>query len=587
MNFEQLTLIPPLLRAVAGAGYTQPSPIQEKAIPPVLAGRDLLGCAQTGTGKTAAFALPILQLLTAKAPRREKAIRALILTPTRELALQIQESFEMYGKYLPLRSAVIFGGVGQGPQVAALRKGVDVLVATPGRLNDLIQQGFIKLDAIEIFVLDEADRMLDMGFVQDVKKIIRLLPQQRQTLLFSATMPGEIISLADSLLQKPVKVFVTPASTTVEKIQQSLYKVDKGNKRYLLAHLLKEPGVASALVFTRTKHGADRVVRELGRDGIRALAIHGNKSQGARQNALAQFKEGKIKVLVATDIAARGIDINELSHVFNYDLPNIPETYVHRIGRTGRAGNGGIAISFCNFDELEYLQEIEKLIGFSIPEVKTHAWPMEIFEKTVKQPKGQKQAQTAQNAKPMGKKQGSPKNTPKEKAPALEPQKPHTANKPKGKAQAGAKPPAAEKAAKKEAGLASPVGQRRGPVSRKNGSAPFNPYENRTGGRAIITKKPIWGSSMQEAPLKGEDEMARNNNRRRKNRDAQNKNQRPAEPLPPAKPKAEKPAELPQNEKGVYDFSEHELAEDNGIQVISRGNGETKYANFEDFLKNH
>ena len=349
-TFEDLSLIQPLQQAVADANYTTPSPIQEKAIPPVLSGRDLLACAQTGTGKTAAFALPILQLLKARPPRQKKAIRTLILTPTRELALQIQESFETYGKYLSLHSTVIFGGVGQAPQVEALRRGVDILVATPGRLNDLIGQGHIKLENVEIFVLDEADRMLDMGFVNDVKKVIRYLPKKRQTLLFSATMPDEIVELADSLLYKPSKVFVTPVSSTVESIDQSLYKVDKKNKRYLLAKLLSAPDVGSALVFTRTKHGADRVVRELSRAGIRAVAIHGNKSQGARQSALGQFKDGKVKVLVATDIAARGIDISELSHVFNYDLPNVPETYVHRIGRTGRAGRGGTAVSFCCFD---------------------------------------------------------------------------------------------------------------------------------------------------------------------------------------------------------------------------------------------
>ncbi|MDL2324228.1 DEAD/DEAH box helicase [Ruminococcaceae bacterium OttesenSCG-928-A16] len=589
MNFEQLTLIPPLLRAVASAGYTTPSPIQEKAIPPVLAGRDLLGCAQTGTGKTAAFALPILQLLAAKAPKRKGAIRALILTPTRELALQIQENFALYGQHLPLRSAVIFGGVGQGPQVAALRKGIDILVATPGRLNDLIGQGFIKLDAIEIFVLDEADRMLDMGFVHDVKKVIKLLPEKRQTLLFSATMPTEIVKLADSLLHKPTKVFVTPASTTVEKIEQTIYKVDKGNKRHLLAQLLRTPAVTSALVFTRTKHGADRVVRELSREGIKALAIHGNKSQGARQNALGQFKDGKIKVLVATDIAARGIDINELSHVFNYDLPNEPETYVHRIGRTGRAGNGGVAIAFCNFDELDYLRDIEKLIGFTIPEVKDHDWPMEIFEKAVKQPRGGK-PQNAGNAKKAQPAKAG-------KAPASKGKKGQPA------AQQGAKPPMAagqgvspapkqhKNAPQKPAAAPAGRGQSRPQARGKNGPPPINPYENRTGGQAIITKKPIWGGSMPAPPTKGEDEMSRNNNRRRggKNRGGQNKknNQQPAGANAPVRPKAEKPPELPKNEKGVYDFSESELSEDKGIKVISRGNGEVKYASFEDYLKNN
>lgn len=386
MTFSDLNLIPPLLKAAHDAGYETPSPIQQQAIPPVLTGRDLLGCAQTGTGKTAAFAMPILQrLFTSPAcGGGKRPIRALILTPTRELALQIDESFRAYGKYMKLRPCVIFGGVGQKPQVDALRAGVDILTATPGRLNDLIGQGHIHLQDVEIFVLDEADRMLDMGFVNDVKRVIRYLPQQRQTLLFSATMPREIEQLADGLLHKPAKVMVTPPATTVEKIDQSLYYVDKGNKRPLLASLLRDPAVTSALVFTRTKHGADRVVKELAHDGITAMAIHGNKSQNARQDALGKFKEGSIGVLVATDIAARGIDVSGLSHVFNYDLPNIPETYVHRIGRTGRAGEAGVAVSFCNFDELEYLADIEKLIKIKVPVVE-HAWPMQIMVKTEKQ----------------------------------------------------------------------------------------------------------------------------------------------------------------------------------------------------------
>ncbi len=409
MNFRDLNLIPPILRAAREIGYETPSPIQQKAIPPVLAGRDLLGCAQTGTGKTAAFAMPILQrLYEASAPRAgapggagganangtafggagtrgTRPIRALVLTPTRELALQIDESFADYGRYLPLAHCVIFGGVSQNPQVENLKRGVDILTATPGRLNDLIGQGYIDLGRIEIFVLDEADRMLDMGFVHDVKRVIAHLPQKKQTLLFSATMPREIEDLADSLLRSPEKVMITPPATTVESIAQSVYFVDKGNKRHLLAKLLQNPDVISALVFTRTKHGADRVVRELARAGIGAMAIHGNKSQNARQNALGSFKEGRIRVLVATDIAARGIDITGLSHVFNYDLPNIPETYVHRIGRTGRAGCAGAAISFCDFEEQEYLADIEKLTRIHIPPVE-HEWPMQIFEKPEKQP---------------------------------------------------------------------------------------------------------------------------------------------------------------------------------------------------------
>ena len=342
MTFKELNLSAPLLRAVQEAGYETPSPIQAAAIPPVLAGRDLMGCAQTGTGKTAAFALPMLDRLTANAPRRKGAVRALILTPTRELALQIGESFEAYGKYLKLRSTVIFGGVGQAPQVEALKKGVDILIACPGRLNDLIGQGFIDLSALEIFVLDEADRMLDMGFVHDVKKVIAKLPAQRQNLMFSATMPAEIEQLAAGILHDPAFVKVDPVSSTVDRIQQSLYYVEKGNKKLLLPWLIKnlQPPVVNALVFSRTKHGADKIAKDLTKQGIPAAAIHGNKSQTARVTALEDFKSGKTRVLVATDIAARGIDISELSHVFNYDLPEVPETYVHRIGRTARAEAG-------------------------------------------------------------------------------------------------------------------------------------------------------------------------------------------------------------------------------------------------------
>ena len=376
MTFKELNLSAPLLRAVQEAGYETPSPIQAAAIPPVLAGRDLMGCAQTGTGKTAAFALPMLDRLTANAPRRKGAVRALILTPTRELALQIGESFEAYGKYLKLRSTVIFGGVGQAPQVEALKKGVDILIACPGRLNDLIGQGFIDLSALEIFVLDEADRMLDMGFVHDVKKVIAKLPVQRQNLMFSATMPAEIEQLAAGILHEPAFVKVDPVSSTVDRIQQSLYYVEKGNKKLLLPWLIKnlQPPVVNALVFSRTKHGADKIAKDLNKQGIPAAAIHGNKSQSARVAALEGFKAGKTKVLVATDIAARGIDISELSHVFNYDLPEVPETYVHRIGRTARAGADGTAVSFCAPEEKEYLAGIEKLNRRQIPVISGHPW---------------------------------------------------------------------------------------------------------------------------------------------------------------------------------------------------------------------
>ena len=373
MTFQDLPLQPAILKAVAEAGYTNPSPIQAGAIPPVLAGRDLLGCAQTGTGKTAAFALPILQNLSAQTPQRP-CIRALILTPTRELALQIGDSFSAYGKHLKLRHTVIFGGVGQQPQVEALRRGVDILIACPGRLNDLIGQRLIDLSGIEIFVLDEADRMLDMGFVHDVKKVIAKLPRRRQTLLFSATMPKEIEDLADSLLHDPAVVKVDPVSSTVDRIDQKLYFVEKKQKIELLAYLLQDKSIVNALVFSRTKHGADRIARLLNKAGITAAAIHGNKSQTARVNALEGFKAGKTRVLVATDIAARGIDISELSHVFNYDLPEVPETYVHRIGRTARAGADGVAISFCSTEEREYLAGIEKLNRKKIPVVTGHPW---------------------------------------------------------------------------------------------------------------------------------------------------------------------------------------------------------------------
>ena len=376
MTFKELNLSAPLLRAVQEAGYETPSPIQAAAIPPVLSGRDLMGCAQTGTGKTAAFALPMLDRLTANAPRRKGAIRALILTPTRELALQIGESFDAYGKYLKLRSTVIFGGVGQAPQVEALKKGVDILIACPGRLNDLIGQGFIDLSNLEIFVLDEADRMLDMGFVHDVKKVIAKLPGERQNLMFSATMPTEIEQLAAGILHDPAFVKVDPVSSTVDRIQQSLYYVEKGNKKLLLPWLIKnlQPPVVNALVFSRTKHGADKIAKDLNKQGIPAAAIHGNKSQSARVAALEGFKAGKTKVLVATDIAARGIDISELSHVFNYDLPEVPETYVHRIGRTARAGADGTAVSFCAPEEKEYLAGIEKLNRRQIPVISGHPW---------------------------------------------------------------------------------------------------------------------------------------------------------------------------------------------------------------------
>jgi len=373
-------LIEPILRALKTEGYTTPTPIQEQAIPIVLQNRDLLGCAQTGTGKTAAFAIPILQLLYQDRlnHKEQKTIKALILTPTRELAIQIDESFAAYGKHTGLKHMVIFGGVSQNPQTDALRRGVDIVVATPGRLLDLMNQGFVHLQHIRMLVLDEADRMLDMGFVHDVKKIIAKVPVKRQTLFFSATMPNEIKQLADSILNRPERVEVTPVSSTADTIQQSLYYVEKNDKKALLIHLLKDKAIKTALVFTRTKHGADKVVKDLVRVGITGEAIHGNKSQNARQRALSNFKNRTTRVLIATDIAARGIDIDELSHVINYELPNIPETYVHRIGRTGRAGLNGVALSFCDAEEVEFLKDIHKLISKQIPVEEGHPYPMSL-----------------------------------------------------------------------------------------------------------------------------------------------------------------------------------------------------------------
>lgn len=403
MTFASLALEQPILKALQQEGYENPTPIQAQSIPEVLAGRDLLGCAQTGTGKTAAFAIPILQLLHQR-PAAGKNIRALILTPTRELAIQIEESFHAYGRFLNQRTVVIFGGVSQFHQVEQLKKGVDVLVATPGRLLDLMQQGFISLRQLELFVLDEADRMLDMGFIHDVRKVITHLPAKRQTLFFSATMPPEIEKLSQQLLHEPVKVEVTPVSTTAEKIEQSIYFVGKSEKKNLLIHLLQDASIRNVLVFTRTKHGADRVVKDLSRASIQAAAIHGNKSQNARQRALTDFKSGKLRVLVATDIAARGIDVDLLSHVINYELPNVPETYVHRIGRTGRAGASGIAISLCDQEERAYLKDIQKLIRMTIPVVSDHPYANSGREGAAPPPAEKKvpQGQNRQQRQPRG-----------------------------------------------------------------------------------------------------------------------------------------------------------------------------------------
>lgn len=395
MKFQTLHITEPILKAVKEQGYVDPTPIQEQAIPYALQGRDILGCAQTGTGKTAAFSIPTIQMLK---KHYKQSIRSLIVTPTRELAIQIQENITAYAQYTTIRSAVIFGGVPQKPQERILKAGVDILVATPGRLNDLIQQGIIDISQIEIFILDEADRMLDMGFLPDVKRIIAKLPKRKQTLFFSATMPSEIRKLAQSLLHESVSIEVTPASTTVEKIDQSLYYVDKANKKRLLLKLLQKNRVQNALVFTRTKSNANRLAKYLNENGVTTGVIHGNKSQNARQQALLQFKEGKSRVLVATDIAARGIDVQELSHVFNFDIPNEAEVYVHRIGRTGRAGRQGCAIAFSDCNEAEYVKNIEKLIRMHIPVVEDREFPMRNLE-----PAASAQSQNRRRQKPAAK----------------------------------------------------------------------------------------------------------------------------------------------------------------------------------------
>jgi ATP-dependent RNA helicase RhlE len=376
MPFQSLNIIEPILKSLQEEGYTTPTPIQKQAIPIVLNGTDLLGCAQTGTGKTAAFAIPILQLLSTGRSNGNRKIRSLIVTPTRELAIQIGENFKNYGRHMSLSTTVIFGGVNQHQQTQALQKGVDILVATPGRLLDLMNQGYISLKNVEVFVLDEADRMLDMGFIHDVKKILAVLPGRRQSLFFSATMPPEIVKLSDTILKNPSKVEIAPESPTVDIIKQFVYFVDKGNKSALLLDIFKDSNIKTALVFTRTKHGADKVVKFLEKNQIKAEAIHGNKGQNARQRALANFKAQTTRVLVATDLASRGIDVEDMEFVINYELPNISETYVHRIGRTGRAGAEGTAYSFCDAEEKAYLRDIEKLIRKKIPVIENHPFPL-------------------------------------------------------------------------------------------------------------------------------------------------------------------------------------------------------------------
>ena len=557
MDFSELQLIRPLLRAVEEAGYSSPSPIQQKAIPPVLAGRDLLGCAQTGTGKTAAFALPILQRLSRTQPA-EKGIRALILTPTRELALQIDECFAAYGKYLKVSHTVIFGGVGQAPQVAALQKGVQVLTACPGRLNDLIGQGFVDLSHLEVFVLDEADRMLDMGFIHDVKKVIRQLPAKRQNLLFSATMPKEIEQLAAGILQKPVSVKVDPPSSTVDRIDQSLYRVAKADKKRLLALLLADSSVKNALVFSRTKHGANAIAAFLTKQGIEAAAIHGNKSQSARVAALEGFKSGRLKALVATDIAARGIDISELSHVFQLDLPEVPETYVHRIGRTGRAGAEGTAVAFCSPEEEEYLAAIEKLIRKKIPVRETPALP---------RPAQQEAARSAPTPAP------APRKEPKAEPPAQqrEEEKMEQNEKPAQGLSASAKRRRRRRRAAASAAAAA-AGQ--------DGQAPQGGQNSQPRAEA--------GQKQNNGQKPG---APRQNSQKQGGRNGQNRGERAAAP---ARGPKQAPAARPVRETGEHNARRSEKPakapartadEDPGLLLISRKPPAQKFASFEEYMK--
>ena len=587
MNFSELSLTRPLLRAVEEQGYTQPSPIQAKAIPPVLEGRDLLGCAQTGTGKTAAFALPMLQLLAARRPARSQ-VRALVLTPTRELALQIGESFAQLGKYTSIRHTVVFGGVGQAPQAAALAKGVDVLIACPGRLNDLIGQGLADLSGVEIFVLDEADRMLDMGFVHDVKRVMAKLPAQRQNLMFSATMPKEIEQLADSFLHRPVTVKVDPPSSTGDRIEQTLYPVCKADKRRLLAWLLTEGGVPGALVFSRTKHGADRIAKDLTRAGVSAAAIHGNKSQSARVAALEGFKNGSTRVLVATDIAARGIDINELSHVINFDLPEVPETYVHRIGRTARAGKSGVAISFCCPEEQEYLAGIEKLIRKKLTRVTDHPFIAAANEPAPppapRPPRGARLRPQAPAAQ-----------TQRNEEPIVEEKKPSQPQPAQGKANQG-------QPAQGEVLSASAKRRRR---RHRAAAAAQQPGQQAQGQNQQAAK------GQKPAQPQQKQEQKRGQQPQRQQKPAQPPQQKKAQPQRPAKqnaqkgqqapqrperentpraqraaaqpPKAERPqpAQRPARSRGK------KAEEDPGLLLISRRPPAQKFASFEEYIQSH
>ena len=587
MNFSELSLTRPLLRAVEEQGYTQPSPIQAKAIPPVLEGRDLLGCAQTGTGKTAAFALPMLQLLAARRPARSQ-VRALVLTPTRELALQIGESFAQLGKYTSICHTVVFGGVGQAPQAAALAKGVDVLIACPGRLNDLIGQGLVDLSGVEIFVLDEADRMLDMGFVHDVKRVMAKLPAQRQNLMFSATMPKEIEQLADSFLHRPVTVKVDPPSSTVDRIEQTLYPVCKADKRRLLAWLLTEGGVPGALVFSRTKHGADRIAKDLTRAGVSAAAIHGNKSQSARVAALEGFKNGSTRVLVATDIAARGIDINELSHVINFDLPEVPETYVHRIGRTARAGKSGVAISFCCPEEQEYLAGIEKLIRKKLTRVTDHPFIAAANEPAPppapRPPRGARLRPQAPAAQ-----------TQRNEEPIVEEKKPSQPQPAQGKANQG-------QPAQGEALSASAKRRRR---RHRAAAAAQQPGQQAQGQNQQAAK------GQKPAQPQQKQEQKRGQQPQRQQKPAQPQQQKKAQPQRPAKQNAQKgqqapqrperentpraqraaaqppKAERPQPAQRPVRSRGKKAEEDPGLLLISRRPPAQKFASFEEYIQSH
>ena len=588
MNFSELSLTRPLLRAVEEQGYTQPSPIQAKAIPPVLEGRDLLGCAQTGTGKTAAFALPMLQLLAARRPARSQ-VRALVLTPTRELALQIGESFAQLGKYTSIRHTVVFGGVGQAPQAAALAKGVDVLIACPGRLNDLIGQGLADLSGVEIFVLDEADRMLDMGFVHDVKRVMAKLPAQRQNLMFSATMPKEIEQLADSFLHRPVTVKVDPPSSTVDRIEQTLYPVCKADKRRLLAWLLTEGGVPGALVFSRTKHGADRIAKDLTRAGVSAAAIHGNKSQSARVAALEGFKNGSTRVLVATDIAARGIDINELSHVINFDLPEVPETYVHRIGRTARAGKSGVAISFCCPEEQEYLAGIEKLIRKKLTRVTDHPFIAAANEPAPppapRPPRGARLRPQAPAAQ-----------TQRNEEPIVEEKKPSQPQPAQGKANQGqpAQGEALSASAKRRrrrhraaAAAQQPAqqGQNQAPQQAAKGQKAAQPQqkqEQKRGQQPQRQQKPTQPQQQKKAqPQRSAKQNAQKGQQapQRPERETAPRAQRAA--AQPPKAERPQPAQRPARSRGK------KAEEDPGLLLISRRPPAQKFASFEEYIQSH